>query len=257
MKYAYIQFNEEHGIATLTLNRPEVLNALNVDMAAEMNDALDRLRDLRTARVLVLTGAGRAFSSGADLAQELPDDCGATLETHLNPLVARLAELPCPVIASVNGPAAGAGGSIALLSDLVLASRSAYFMLAFINIGLVPDSGATWVLPRLIGTARATEMMMLGERVPAEQAERWGMIHKCVDDAELASATRALAERLANGPTRAYAMVRHGIRYGLEHSLMDTVHLERRHQLLAGRTRDLQEGVEAFRAKRKARFAGE
>ncbi len=190
------------------------------------------------------------------MAQEVPEDCGAELETHLNPLLARLSELPIPVIASVNGPAAGAGCSLALLCDVVLASRSAYFLQAFVNIGLVPDVGATWILPRLIGIARATQMMMLGERVAADRAEQWGLIYKALDAAELAAVTRSMAEKLANGPTRAYAMIRHGIRYGLQHSLTDTIHLERQHQLIAGRTEDFREGVEAFRAKRQARFSG-
>jgi 2-(1,2-epoxy-1,2-dihydrophenyl)acetyl-CoA isomerase len=146
---------------------------------------------------------------------------------------------------------------IALLSDFVIAARSAYFLQAFVNIGLVPDFGATWLLPRLVGPARAIEMMILGERIPAEQAEHWGLIHKAVDDAELKGVTHALADRLATGPTRAYGMIRQGIRHGLEHSLMDTVQLEWCNQLAASRSRAFTEGVEAFRAKRKPGFQGE
>jgi 2-(1,2-epoxy-1,2-dihydrophenyl)acetyl-CoA isomerase len=160
------------------------------------------------------------------------------------------------VIASVNGPAVGAGCLLALLSDFVIADRSAYFLQAFVNIGLVPDFGATWLLPRLIGSARATQLLMLGEKLPAERAEEWGLIYRAVDGTDLAAETRALAQRLASGPTLAYGMIRQGIRFGLEHSLMDTVALERRNQLLASRSRDFKEGVEAFRTKRNPRFQG-
>lgn len=262
MSYQYILFEQNHGIATLTLNRPDVLNALSADMIAEMIDAIEGLADARAARVLVITGAGRAFSSGADLAPPASGDSSgsgsnAVHETHYNRLLTRLVELACPVVASVNGPAVGAGCLIALLSDFVIADRSTYFLQAFVNIGLVPDFGATWLLPRLIGPARATEMLMLGEKVPAERAEQWGLIYKAVDGADLGAQTHALAARLATGPTRAYGMIRQGIRYGLEHSLMDTVALERRNQLLASRSRDFAEGAAAFREKRKACFQGE
>jgi 2-(1,2-epoxy-1,2-dihydrophenyl)acetyl-CoA isomerase len=259
MSYEYILLDERDGIATLMLNRPDVLNALHADMIDEMIDAIDSLSDATLARALVITGAGRAFSSGADLAPPASGGSGnnAVHETHYNRLLTRLVELSCPVIASVNGPAVGAGCLIALLSDFVIADRSTYFLQAFVNIGLVPDFGATWLLPRLIGPARATEMLMLGEKVPAERAAQWGLIYRAVDGAELGAATRKLAERLAAGPTLAYGMIRQGIRYGLEHSLMDTVQLERRHQLVASRSRDFREGVEAFRGKRKPSFQGE
>jgi 2-(1,2-epoxy-1,2-dihydrophenyl)acetyl-CoA isomerase len=259
MSYHYILYAEAEGVATLTLNRPDALNALHADMIDEMIDAIEQLADARTARVLVLTGAGRAFSAGADLTPPPGGSSGnnAIHETHYNRLLTRLVELTCPVIASVNGPAVGAGCALALLSDFVIADRSTYFLQAFVNIGLVPDFGATWLLPRLIGPARATEMLVLGEKVPAERAEQWGLIYQVVEGADLAAQTRAFAQRLASGPTLAYGMIRQGILYGLEHSLMDTVALERRNQLLASRSRDFKEGVEAFRAKRKPRFLGE
>jgi len=259
MSYQYIFYEEVGGIATLTLNRPDALNALHPDMLVEMVDAIERLADAHSVRVFVLTGAGRAFSAGADLTPP-PGGGGsgnnAIHETHYNRLLTRLVELACPVIASVNGPAVGAGCLLALLSDFVIADRSAYFLQAFVNIGLVPDFGATWVLPRLIGPARATQMLMLGEKLPAERAAEWGLIYRAVDGSDLAAETLALAQRLASGPTLAYGMIRQGIRYGLEHSLMDTVALERRNQLLASRSRDFKEGVEAFRTKRKPRFQG-
>jgi 2-(1,2-epoxy-1,2-dihydrophenyl)acetyl-CoA isomerase len=259
MSYQHILYQEADGIATLTLNRPDALNALHADMIDEMIDAVARLADTRTARVLVLTGAGRAFSAGADLT---PPPGGSSSnnaihETHYNRLLTRLVELTCPVIASVNGPAVGAGCLLALLSDFVIADRASYFLQAFVNIGLVPDFGATWLLPRLIGPARATQMLMLGEKLPAERAEEWGLIYRAVDGTDLAAQTRSLAQRLAAGPTLAYGLIRHGIRYGLEHSLMDTVALERRNQLLASRSGDFREGVEAFRNKRKPSFQGE
>jgi 2-(1,2-epoxy-1,2-dihydrophenyl)acetyl-CoA isomerase len=259
MSYQHILYQEADGIATLTLNRPDALNALHADMIDEMIDAVARLADTRTARVLVLTGAGRAFSAGADLT---PPPGGSSSnnaihETHYNRLLTRLVELTCPVIASVNGPAVGAGCLLALLSDFVIADRASYFLQAFVNIGLVPDFGATWLLPRLIGPARATQMLMLGEKLPAERAEEWGLIYRAVDGTDLAAQTRSLAQRLATGPTLAYGLIRHGIRYGLEHSLTDTVALERRNQLLASRSGDFREGVEAFRNKRKPSFQGE
>lgn len=256
MSYDFIAYREQDGIATLTLNRPEVMNALHAPMIDEMIAAIERLAATHSARVLVLTGAGRAFCAGADLSQAASGGGNAIHETHYNRLLARLVELSCPVIASVNGPAVGAGCLVALLSDFVIADRATYFLQAFVNIGLVPDFGATWLLPRLIGPARATEMLMLGEKLPAGRAEQWGLIHRAVEGGELAAQTHALAQRLAVGPTLAYGMIRQGIRFALEHSLADTVALERRNQLLASRSRDFAEGAAAFRAKRKPDFQG-
>jgi 2-(1,2-epoxy-1,2-dihydrophenyl)acetyl-CoA isomerase len=271
MAYEHILFDEADGIATITINRPQALNALHIGVIAEMIDAVDRVRDEGTARVLVLTGAGRAFCSGADLAgggagggsassggrgRSGPPDAGAVLETHFNPLLERLFALPVPFITAVNGPAAGAGCSYALAGDIVIAAKSAYFLQAFVNIGLVPDVGSTWLLPRLAGRARAQALMMLGEKIPAETALDWGMVYKVVDDAELAAATRAVAEKLANGPTRSYALIRQGIRDCLDKPLSEGLMVERRNQMVAGRTADFVEGVSAFLQKRPAKFSG-
>jgi 2-(1,2-epoxy-1,2-dihydrophenyl)acetyl-CoA isomerase len=256
MSYEHITFEQAEGVATLTLNRPKSLNALTMTMVGEMIHAVDRVRDEGTVRALLMTGAGRAFSSGADLGGELRGDAGSVLESHFNPLLERILALPVPVVSAVNGPAAGAGCSVALAADFVLAGRSAYFLQAFINIGLVPDVGSTWMLPRLVGRARAQAMMMLGERIPAEQAEQWGLIYKAVDDDALAAESRALASRLAAGPTVAYGMIRQAIRTAMESPLTETLALERRNQARAGRTEDFREGVAAFQAKRPAAFKG-
>jgi 2-(1,2-epoxy-1,2-dihydrophenyl)acetyl-CoA isomerase len=265
MAYEHILFTEADGIATLTINRPERMNALHVGVIAEMIDAVDRIRDEGTARVLIMTGTGRAFCSGADLAgggagsggrQSGPVDAGKVLETHFNPLLERLFALPVPFITAVNGAAAGAGCSYALAGDIVVAGRSAYFLQAFVNIGLVPDVGSTWLLPRLAGKARAQAMMMLGERIPAETAADWGMIYKVVDDAELMTAVNAIAAKMAKGPTRAYTLIRQGLRDSLDKTLTEALMVERRNQLLAGRTADFGEGVMAFLQKRPAAFTG-
>lgn len=264
MTYANILFDEADGVATLTLNRPAALNALTTELLAEMIDVVDLVRDEGTARVLLITGAGRAFCSGADLAVGGATggalsgrvDIGQRLETHFNPLLERLFALPVPVITAVNGPAAGAGCSFALAGDIVLAGESAYFLQAFVNIGLVPDVGATWLLPRLVGKARAQAMMMLGEKVPAVTALDWGMIWQVMPDVDLMPTARTLAARLAAGPTQTYALIRQGIRDCLDASLTEALAVERRNQRLAGQTADFAEGVGAFLQKRPAVFAG-
>jgi 2-(1,2-epoxy-1,2-dihydrophenyl)acetyl-CoA isomerase len=265
MAYQHILLEEQDGVATLTINRPQMLNALHVGVIEEMIDAVDHVRDGGSARALLMTGAGRGFSSGADLAGGGAGggsrgsgaiDAGKVLETHFNPLLERLFALPVPFVTAVNGPAAGAGCSFALAGDIVVAGRSAYFLQAFVNIGLIPDVGSTWLLPRLAGRARAQAMMMLGERIPATQAEEWGLIWKCVDDAELMPTATAIATKLANGPTRAYALIRQGIRGCLDSSLTEGLAIERQNQRHAGLTGDFVEGVSAFLQKRPANFQG-
>ncbi|GGI89761.1 enoyl-CoA hydratase [Polymorphobacter multimanifer] len=265
MAYQHILFDEADGVTTLTLNRPAQLNALHVGVIQEMIEAVDRVRDEGSARCLLLTGAGRAFCSGADLAGggaggggggSGPPDAGEVLVTHVNPLLERLFALPVPFITAINGPAAGAGCSYALAGDIVLASRSAYFLQAFVNIGLVPDVGSTWMLPRLAGRARAQAMMMRGERISAEQALDWGMIYKVTDADALMDEANALARKLAAGPTRAYALIRQGIRACLDLPLTQALMIERQNQLQAGRTADFVEGVSAFLQKRPTAFSG-
>ena len=197
------------AVATITMARPQTLNALNGATVDELRAAVEEAGG-SGARCLLITGEGRGFSSGADLASGggLPDDAGAALEKHFNPLIEALFALPIPVVAAVNGPAAGAGCSLALAADIVIAARSAYFLQAFVNVGLVPDAGATWLLPQLAGRARALEMMMLGERIPAERALEWGMIARVVDDGDLAEEAVALATTLAQGPTVALGLIR-------------------------------------------------
>lgn len=259
MTYTDIRLEmDEGGVATLTLARPTLLNALSQHSLDEMLHALDRVRD-EGARVLLLTGQGRAFCAGADLTQSTQEgrrDMGAGLESGFNPVLERIVRLPVPVITAVNGAAAGGGCGYALAGDICIAARSAYFLQPFANIGLVPDVGATWALPRLIGKARATAMMMLAERISAEQAAQWGLIYQMVEDDALMETARTLAQRLAKGPTVAYALMRQGIRAAMEQSLTDTLAMERQNQRLAGLTQDHAEGVAAFLQKRVPSFKG-
>ena len=259
MTYETITLDIADQIATITLNRPDRLNACSLDMADDISDALDRLDD---ARVLVIKGAGRAFCSGADLQArgDRPVTGGQgsyiALTQKYNPMIMKLARLNMPIITAVNGAAAGVGCSIALVGDFVLAGKGGYFLQAFVNIGLVPDGGSTWILPRLIGKARATRMMMLGEKIGADQAEAWGMIYKSVEDAELEAETAALAARLATGPTLSYATMRKNILTALENSLSDTLLAEAEGQRIAGSSADAAEGGLSFLQKRKPNFQG-
>ncbi|HEY0413156.1 MAG TPA: enoyl-CoA hydratase-related protein [Allosphingosinicella sp.] len=245
------------AVATVTLARPERLNALSARTVDELRAAVEEA-GRSGARCLLLTGEGRGFSSGADLASGggLPKDAGAALEKHFNPLVEALFALPIPVVAAVNGPAAGAGCSLALAADIVIAARSAYFLQAFVNIGLIPDAGATWLLPRLAGRARAMEMMMLGERISAEQACGWGMISRVVEDEDLAAESVSLATRLAQGPTAALGLIRRLAREGGHVPLSAALAAERAAQREAGATEDFRSAVMAFLQKRQPRFEG-
>lgn len=257
-----IRLDFDGGIAHLVLNRPETLNALSRKLLTELMQALDVIRDRAQQRALIISGAGRGFCSGADLKEGgLTDvsqsyDAGEVLERHYNPLIERLFSLNLPVIAAVHGTVSGAGCMLALAADFVIAARSAYFLQAFVKVGLIPDAGSLWLLPRLVGRARAHAMMMLGEKLSAQTAVDWGLIYQVVDDELLQSRARELADRLAAGPTRAYAMIRQGTRAAMEQGLSQTLELERRLQCLAGRTEDFAEGVAAFRAKRPALFTG-
>jgi len=247
-----------NAVATLTITRPDRLNALSAQTVDELRAAVEEA-GASGARCLLLAGEGRGFSSGADLAGDaggLPDDAGAALEKHFNPLVEALFALDMPVVAAVQGPCAGAGCSLALAADIVIASRSAYFLQAFVNIGLIPDAGATWLLPRLAGRARALEMMMLGERIPAARALEWGMVSRVVEDEHLASESVALATRLAQGPTRALALIRKLARSAQDVPLAEALAAERAAQREAGRTEDFRCGVLAFLQKRQPRFEG-
>lgn len=262
MSFGNISFTIEAGIARLRLNRPAFLNALSRPLLAEFREALDQVAASSGVRVLVLSGEGRAFSSGADLAAGSTPigasgfDAGAVLEEHYNPIMERLSALPVPVVAALHGPVVGAACMLALAADVVVASRSTYFLQAFVNIGLVPDAGSSWWLPRLIGVGRASAMMMLGERIPAEKAAEWGMIYEVVDDEALAERAEAIVTKFANGPTVAYRLTRQAIRSGLTSDFRTALELERQNQRTAGSTNDFSEGVAAFREKRKAGFKG-
>lgn len=251
------------NVATITLNRPDRLNSMPPAMADDIRAALDHLPSLG-ARALLITGEGRGFCSGADLAGDRSggDAVGGgsrsrnALRGHYNPMLLALANLDIPVVVAVNGPAAGVGCSFALSGDFTLAAKSSYFLQAFVNIGLVPDGGSSWLLPRLVGLARATQMMMLGEKISGEQAADWGLVYKCVDDADLLTEARALATRLANGPTVALGTMRRVLREGLSQSFSETLDAEAKGQFIAGNSADSVEGVMAFVQKRKAGFQG-
>jgi 2-(1,2-epoxy-1,2-dihydrophenyl)acetyl-CoA isomerase len=260
MAYERILLTIEAGVATLTLNHPETRNALSWTMADEIGQALDRLDG---ARALIITGAGKGFCSGGDMASPVREDSdfGAMLYEGLtqsvNPMLIKLKNLNIPVIAAVNGAAAGAGAPIALLADFVIAAESAFFYMAFPNVGLVPDAGGSFTLPRLIGKARAMQMMMLAERIPAAQALEWGMIYKVVPDDALLDEARTLAERLAAGPTVSYGLIRQEVLAALESDFETALETEAQNQRTAGKSRDCAEAVSAFLEKRAPVFRGE
>lgn len=261
MTYATIDFGISDGIARLTLNRPDRLNCFTTEMHAEVRTALAQV-ETGGARVLVLTGAGRGFCAGQDLADRAVApgaqgvDLGRSLVDNYGVLVRTLRSLPMPVIAAVNGVAAGAGANIALACDLVIAAHSASFIQAFCRLGLVPDSGGTWLLPRLVGTARAMGLAMLGDKVTAEQAAQWGMIWRCVDDAEFASVVDGLAHQLAAAPTRGLARTKQAIYDGWTRDLGAQLDVETEYQRELGWSSDYAEGVAAFAEKRAPRFTG-
>lgn len=259
MAYESIDFKIDGPIARITLSRPDRLNSFTAAMHSELRDALDRLGD---SRVLILTGAGRGFCAGQDLGDRAvasgdePTDLGLTVETTWNPLIRTLARLPQPVIARVNGVAAGAGANVALACDLVIAARSARFIQSFSSIGLIPDSGGTWILPRLVGQARAMGLALTGEPLPAETAAQWGLIWKCVDDDSLDREVDALASRIAALPPLGLSAIKDMIRTSWAHTLDEELDRQRDTMRRLGFTDDYREGVSAFLEKREPRFTG-
>jgi 2-(1,2-epoxy-1,2-dihydrophenyl)acetyl-CoA isomerase len=261
MDYETIQLEIATGVARLTLNRPDRLNSFTVQMHDEVSRGLETVAR-SDARVLVLTGAGRGFCAGQDLSDRAVApgsdgvDLGESLEKRYNPLIQRLTSLDMPVICAVNGVAAGAGANIALACDIVIAARSAKFIQSFANIGLIPDSGGTWTLPRLAGQARAMGLALTGEPLTAERAEAWGVIWKCVDDDKLRDETDALAAKFASAPTKGLATTKKLIRESATRSLDQQLEVERDAQRMLGRTHDYTEGVAAFMEKRTPHFSG-
>ena len=260
MTYTTILYDTHDDVLRITLNRPERLNALTDTMRHELIDAFTRAGAEDEVRVVVLMGAGRGFCSGADLVAALesgePVDFGQALRTTYNPLVRQMRGLPKPIIAAVNGVAAGAGMSLALACDLRIAAESASFIQAFVKIGLVPDSGSTWLLPRLVGLTRAMELMMSGRKVDAAEALAIGLVNRVMPDEELGGAVAKLAQEYANAPTRAIGLIKQAVDYALDHTLEEALEQEAELQAQAGRTADHVEGVAAFLEKRAAHFKG-
>jgi 2-(1,2-epoxy-1,2-dihydrophenyl)acetyl-CoA isomerase len=257
-----VNFELSDGAALIELNRPDNLNAWNLQLGLDLRAAIERARDDDAVRAVMITGAGRGFSSGADLreqrntnAEGMPD-LSARLREVYHPILIGIRELPKPVVAAVNGPAVGIGCSLALACDLIVAAESAYFLLAFVNIGLIPDGGSTAFLPARAGHARAMEMALLGERVPAAQAQEWGLINRVVADDELATEARALIDRLATGPTVAYANAKRLLNRRMYADLEGQLEAEADAQREQGATADFLEGVVAFAEKRPPRFTG-
>ena len=266
MDYQKIRVSTQDGVATVTLADPSTLNAASLEIARELIHAFSSIAAGKIeVRAVILTGEGRGFCSGANLSgggaagRELDvdgkPDAGSALENTYNPLMTLLKDFPLPIVTAVNGPAAGVGCSIALMGDIIVAGESAYFLQAFRRIGLVPDGGSTYLLPRLVGKARAMEMMLLGDKIPAATALQWGLINRCVPDGELMAAATAIARELANGPA-ALSIIRKLVWDSLDADWVGQLHAERHAQKAAGKTDDFVEGVSAFLQKRPAAFKG-
>ncbi len=261
MSYNTIELSIGDGVATLTLNRPDRLNSFNGEMHAEIRAAFEVIRADKSVRCMVLTGNGRGFCAGQDLADrdvsgDKPVDLGESLEKNYNPFVRNIMTLEMPVICAVNGVAAGAGANIALACDIVIAAKSASFIQAFCRLGLVPDAGGTWTLPRLVGRARAMGLAMMGDKVSAEQAVQWGMIWQMVDDDQLMPEVNKLALHLATQPTQGLAYIKQAINASQSNDLGTQLDMERDLQSLASATEDYREGVQAFINKRAPEFKG-
>ena len=256
-----IVFEISSGVARLRLNRPDRLNALNLKMHAEIREVLDHLESEATLRVLLITGEGRGFCAGQDLRERKPEvgsapDLSEALERRYNPLVRRLTRLPAPVVCGVNGVAAGAGANLALACDMVIAAKSASFIQSFVSIGLAPDAGGTWMLPRLAGQARAMGLAFTGDPLPAQTAEQWGLIWKAVDDARFTDEVETLVAKLAAAPPLSLAAIKRAIRASSTATLDQQLDLERDLQKQLGFSEDYAEGVRSFMEKRRPVFTG-
>lgn len=265
MAYETLLYEVTDGVLTITMNRPDKLNALTETMLKELQDAFKQAERDKEARVVILTGAGRGFCSGADLAAAMASRNGESakgyfrkrLDEIYNPLVMRIRQLPKPVIAAVNGVAAGAGLSLACICDLRIAVESAVFTQAFVKIGLVPDSGSTWILPRLIGMTRAMDMMITGRKITAKEALEWGLLNQVTEDGHLMEVVGAIATEFAAAPTAAIGYIKRAVNYAAGHTLEQALEYEAQMQEIAGSTADHQEGVAAFLEKRTPSFKGQ
>jgi len=262
MEFNRARLEIEGQVGILTLNHPEVMNAVSSEMLGGLMKAIEQVEDPNNGvRCLLMTGAGRGFCAGANLQRRSDDssgsrDAGLILETQYHPFLRRLRELPMPFVTAVNGTAAGVGMSFALMGDLVLCARSAYFLQAFRRIGLIPDGGSTWILPRILGKARAMELSLIGERLSADKALEWGLVNRVFDDSELMEKARELARDLAAGPTVSLSLIRRLYWESAENSYEQQLNLERQMQRRAGDSQDFKEGVQAFLEKRPAKFKG-